>query len=369
MPVPAAPICRSPASLTVRSAAALLLIGFLGACTTGVGTQASLTTGIYAPVVTPVNDLNRDLRSMPSPKTRVSVAVYDFPDLTGQYKDMENFQSLSRAVSQGGAPMLIKALQDAGEGHWFTVFDRAALNDLLKERQIVTEMRKTYRGEENIDPGVLPPLDYAGVVLEGGIIGYDTNTLTGGAGASFLGIGAHTKWTQDTITVTLRAVSAKTSEVLATVTVSKAIASVALDGNVFRYIQMDRLLQAEAGITHNEPKQVAVQAAVDKAVMSLILEGARMKVWSFKDPAAGATLLEAYLHEKYGTGGVDDGALNPALPVTRNATAVVQTKPLPRPEPAQATVQSYSAQPGSEPWKVGNGPPPPPEAAGGEVLN
>jgi curli production assembly/transport component CsgG len=315
------------------------------------GASGSLKADTYSPVITPLTDLNVELQALPPPTKRVSVAVYDFPDLTGQYKEQESFQSLSKAVTQGGAPMLIKALQDAGHGYWFTVFDRAALNDLLKERQIVTEMRKVYRGEDNIDPAVLPPLDYASIVLEGGIIGYDTNTLTGGAGANFLGIGGHTKWVQDTITVTLRAVSAKTSEVLASVTVNKVIASVSLDGNVFRYVQMDRLLQAEAGLTHNEPKQIAVQAAIDKAVMTLLMEGTRLHIWSFEDKAAGTRLLAQYVAEKYG----DDIAVRtPALPATRNAALVVPTQPL-KPKPVEPKPPADNL--------------PPPQGDGGEPLN
>lgn len=338
----------------------LLALALSGCATTlPAGEAASLAANTYSPVMTPQTDLNSELQSLPPPAKRVQVAVYDFPDLTGQYKEQDNFQSLSRAVTQGGSSMLIKALQDAGHGYWFTVFDRAALNDLLKERQIVTEMRKVYRGEETIDPAVLPPLDYASIVLEGGIVGYDTNTLTGGAGANFLGIGGNTKWTQDTITVTLRAVSAKTSEVLATVTVNKVIASVALDGNVFRYVQMDKLLQAEAGITHNEPKQIAVQAAIDKAVMALIMEGSRLHIWSFKDKDAGATLVANYVGEKYGKD-VADAAVPPALPATRNAAAVVKTTPLARPKTPPAAPPTTGAPDANLPPAQGNN---------GEVLN
>jgi curli production assembly/transport component CsgG len=347
----------------------------LAACSTlPVGEQASLSANTYRPVVTPQTELNYDLRSLPPPEHRVAVAVYDFPDLTGQYKDEDNFQSLSRAVTQGGAPMLIKALQDASERKWFTVLDRASLNDLLKERQIVTEMRRVYRGEENIDASVLPPLDNASIVLEGGIIGYDTNTLTGGAGANFLGIGANTRYTQDTITVTLRAVSAKTSEVLASVTVNKVIASVAIDGNAFLYVQMDKLLQAEAGITHNEPKQIALQAAIEKAVMSLIAEGAQLHVWSFADRDAGAAVVGQYLAEKYGKD-INPNAFSPGLPNTRNAAVAVQTRPIPansrvRAVP-QATVQTFPAPAGGQPSSAGAMPqavPPPQQGPNGEPL-
>jgi curli production assembly/transport component CsgG len=361
--------------LAIAALGVVLSLALAGCTSLPLGEQGALSSGMFNPVVTPLTQVNSELRSMPPPTHRVTVAVYDFPDLTGQFKDQENFQSLSKAVTQGGAPMLIKALQDAGQRSWFTVLDRAALNDLLKERQIVTEMRKVYRGENDINPSVLPPLDNANIVLEGGITGYDTNTQTGGLGANFLGIGGNTKWTQDTITVTLRAVSAKTSEVLASVTVNKVIASVSLDGNVFRYVQMDKLLQGETGYTQNEPKQIAVQAAIEKAVRSLIIEGAQLRIWSFRDAAAGATLIAQYDVEKYGDAHIPNAA-DPALPATRNAAAVAQTQPIPvnmrRPATPQATVQTYPAPAGGAP--SGGAPvvvnaPPPAQDSSGEPLN
>src|SRR3546814_1672154 len=88
--------------------------------------------------------------------------------------------------------MLVKALQDAGKRKWFTIVERERLDNLLKERQIITEMRKRYLGEEEPDRRALPALLFAGVLLEGGIVGYDTNTVTGGAGAAFLRSEEHT---------------------------------------------------------------------------------------------------------------------------------------------------------------------------------
>jgi curli production assembly/transport component CsgG len=353
-------------------AAAALMALLAGCSTLPLGEQGSLSSGLYKPVLAPLTQPNTQLRSLPPPPHRITVAVYDFPDLTGQFKDTDNYQSLSKAVTQGGAPMLIKALQDAGDRHWFTVLDRAALNDLLKERQILTEMRKQYRGETEMNASVLPPLADAGIVLEGGIIGYDTNTMTGGLGANFLGIGGDTKWRQDTITVTLRAVSTKTSEVLAGVTVNKVVASVGLDGNVFRYVTLDKLLQGEAGITQNEPKQIAVQEAIDKAVYSLIMEGAKLGMWSFADRAAGAALVARYNSEKYGDQ-LTARAANPAPPVTPHPAVLAQTVALPvkarvRAVP-QATVVTHPAGGAGAPSSVGGARSlPPPQASDGEPV-
>jgi curli production assembly/transport component CsgG len=244
-------------------------------------------------------------------------------------------------------------------------------------------MRKVYRGEANIDPHVLPPLSNASIVLEGGIVGYDTNTMTGGAGANFLGIGANGKWVQDTITVTLRAVSAKTSEVLASVTVNKVVASTSIDGNAFLYVQMDKLLQGETGVTTNEPKEIAVQAAINKAVMSLVLEGAELHIWSFKDKPAGDALIAQYDAEKYGQG---TGAVDPGLPVTQNAAAAIQTVPVAHKVASVAStpvvrqgapMRTYPYLPAGDPAAAGNGAAgaapdnnlPPPEGSDGETVN
>ena len=326
------------------------------------GCQAVPMEGVLQPVYTPVTKQSHSLRTIPAPSKRITVAVYDFPDLTGQYKERENVQTLSRAVTQGGAPMLIKALQDAGEKRWFTVLDRARLEDLLKERQIVTEMRRLYRNEERVDARVLPPLDHAGIILQGGITGYDTNTMTGGLGARYLGIGGDVRWQQNTVTVTLRAVSTNTGEVLSSVSVHKMIASHALQGGAFRYIALDKILEAEAGITHNEPTQLAVQQAIEKAVMGMIIEGADLGVWSFKDQDAGREVIADHRDEKYGTK-LTAAAESVPPPKTRNAADVVETKPAaPR---AVARTASAPRRPASVSTPA---PVVPPAAAPGETV-
>jgi curli production assembly/transport component CsgG len=141
---------------------------------------------------------------------------------------------------------------------------------------------------------------FAGVLLEGGIIGYDTNTLTGGAGARFLGVGGQTQYRQDTVTVYLRAVSVRTGEVLTSVQTSKTIASVAVGANAFRFVSFKELLEAETGFTTNEPDQVALQQAIEKAVFALVMEGVELKLWNFADPAAGWPTLWRYTQERDG---------------------------------------------------------------------
>ncbi|WP_353475373.1 CsgG/HfaB family protein [Salipiger sp. H15] len=311
------------------------------------------------PTLVKVTHQNHALRALPAPTERINLAVYDFPDLTGQYKERDVVQSLSRAVTQGGSAMLIKALQDAGERHWFAVLDRSGLQDLVRERQIITEMRRQYRGETDIDPSALKPLLHAGILLQGGIVGYDSNVQTGGAGARYLGIGADGEWQMDTVTVSLRAVSTDTGEVLASVMTQKSIASSAIRGSVFRYVMLDELLEMEAGMTANEPKQVAVQQAIEKAVYALVIEGAELGLWDFRDRTAGAQLIARYRAEKYGDS-MPATARFVLPPQTRNAAHIAQTRPQTR-QVAQAPIVR-ELTPAPQEQSVA---PPPPAQSGG----
>lgn len=350
-----------------RTMSLTLAVTALAACSTTIPTAF-----VEQPVVTPLTAESAILRALPPPSDRIRVAVYGFPDLTGQFSESTNGgQTLSNAVTQGGSSLLIKALQDAGERRWFAVLDRASLDDTLKERQIVTEMRRVYRGEDLIDAAALPPLAHAGIIIQGGITGYDSFTKTGGIGARYLGIGGDTKWQQDTVTVNLRAVSTNTSEVLASVTIHKSIASISVQGGIFQYVALDRILEAEAGVTQNEPRHVAVQQAVEKAVVSLILEGAELGVWRFSDRTAGRALIEQYHLEKYGEIIPLNAQLAPP-PETRNAAAVVTTIPIPRrarptPQPA-VVVETPAAQAAPTPTPTPTPPPPPPAAGEDEVV-
>jgi curli production assembly/transport component CsgG len=175
------------------------------------------------------------------------------------------------------------------------VIERAGLTTLLQERQIIQTMRAEYQGAA---AKKLTPLAFAGVLVEGGIVGYDTNTMTGGAGARYLGIGGDVKYRVDAVTVGMRLVSVQTGEVLTSITTSKTVYSVGAQGSAFKYVALDALLEIEAGVTRNEPPQLAVREAIELATYALVMEGARHKLWSFADPKAGAEALATYLKRK-----------------------------------------------------------------------
>lgn len=226
-----------------------------------------------------VTSSTEDLKNLPPPKDKIVVAVYKFRDQTGQYKPSDNGASWSTAVTQGATTILIKALE---ESNWFIPIERENVGNLLNERKIIRSSRTQYNsGDANAN---LPPLLYAGVILEGGIISYDANIITGGAGLRYFGAGGSGQYRQDRVTVYLRAVSTSNGKILKTVYTSKTILSQAIDIGLFRFVRFGRLLEAESGFTYNEPSELAVTEAIEKAVQSLIIEGVFDKLWELEEP-------------------------------------------------------------------------------------
>ena len=210
----------------------------------------------------------------------IPVAVYTFLDKTGQRKSVPNIASFSTAVTQGGEGYLIKALQDVGNGRWFTVLERVGLDNLIKERQMIRQMREQYQGR---DAKQLPPMMFAGMIIEGSVTGYDSNLLTGGHGMRVLGIGATTQYQSDTVTITLRTVSVNTGEVLTTVTVTKTVLSYMDKFGVLKFVEGgEKAIESESGMSINESINRATNLAVKAAVVETIREGVRKGYWAYK---------------------------------------------------------------------------------------
>jgi curli production assembly/transport component CsgG len=248
------------------------------------------------------------LRTLPPPQQQLTVAVYKFEDLTGQNRPNTEFPEYSRAVTQGGSSVLVNALEKTGDGRWFDVVERGNLDAILQERQII---RATYDEFGQSEQSPLQPLTFAGLILEGGIIGYDSNTLTGGFGARFLGIGGDVQYRRDTVTVYVRAVAVQTGRVLKSVSTSKTIYSVGLQGGVFKFLDYAELLEIETGLTTNEPVMLATQAAVEKAVYALVIEGLMANRWQLQDPLMAPALIDDYVRERDGFYNVEKTAVTP----------------------------------------------------------
>ena len=237
----------------------------------------------------------------------ITIAVYGFQDKTGQMKPNDKLAVFSKAVTQGAEVFLIKSLQDSK--NWFKVVERVGLDNLIKERQLIRNQREVYEGK---DAKPLKPMTVAGVMIEGGIIGYDSNIRSGGNGARFLGIGGSQQYRVDEIVISLRLISVNSGEVLLTNAVSKTIYSTQHNVGMLRFIDAGtRALELENGQALNEPTTYAVRVAIEQAVYDMIVEGEKKGIWRYKklgqaevkqevkaEPKVEAKVEEAKVEEK-----------------------------------------------------------------------
>ncbi len=312
----------------MKQIASLLLL-VLTACSTSIDDD-DMRFMSSEPVIEEQTNSSRLLRSLPKAAQKISVSVYSFDDQTGQHMPNDRIAEFSRAVTQGGLAILNKALIDAGERSWFTVVERGGLQNLLQERSLIRAMRDKYRRPDGSKLPGIAALKYAGVLLEGGIIAYESNTLTGGIGARYLGIGGSTEYRSDIVTVALRAVNVQTGEVFISVTASKTIFSTGVQGSVFRFVAVDKLLEAESGFTVNEPPQLAVRQAVEAAVYALIMEGVRENYWSFEDKTQGRAALIEYLERLGYSEDEAQAKVASTMPVARPVSQTLPERRTPR---------------------------------------
>ena len=264
---------KNPMKTSIKTLSLILILFLFKSCT-----LFNIPTNSEKSTLGEITPGTPELKNLPTPKDKIVVGVYKFRDQTGQYKPTENGTSWSTAIPQGTTAILLKVLEDS---RWFTPIERENIGNLMNERQIIRSTRKEYSGND-AEASSLPPLLFAGIILEGGVISYDSNVMTGGIGARYFGLGAGAQYRQDRITVYLRAVSTSTGEILKTVYTSKTILSTSFNGNFFRFIDTERLLESDIGITQNEPVQLAVTEAIEKAVYSLIVEGVKDQIWDSK---------------------------------------------------------------------------------------
>jgi curli production assembly/transport component CsgG len=224
-----------------------------------------------------------NLASVGIPKRQPVVAVYptSFTDQTGQRLSNSSYASFSTAITQLPSAYLIRALHKAGSdnGGFFTVVERVGLDNLTKERQIIRSTRE--QKEDKVELGALL---FAGLIIEGGVIGYESNVTSGGAGARYLGLGATKAYRRDSVTVQLRLVSVTSGKVLLETLVTKTILSASLSNDVFRFISDDtELVEIESGVVRNESGGLALRAAIETAVLQIIKEGTEAGYWSIDE--------------------------------------------------------------------------------------
>jgi curli production assembly/transport component CsgG len=266
----------------------LLIATALSGCAT-----IHMDTGKEDPVaLLPRENLTTKIPELDGPA--IAIAVYGFTDKTGQMKPNDKLAVFSKAVTQGAEVFLIKSLQDSK--NWFKVVERVGLDNLIKERQLIRNQREVYEGK---DARPLKPMTVAGVMIEGGIIGYDSNIRSGGNGARFLGIGGSQQYRVDEITISMRLISVNSGEVLLTTAVSKTIFSTQHNVGVLRFVDAGtKALELENGQALNEPTTYAVRVAIEQAVYDMIVEGEKKGIWRYKKPAAAARPEDLKVEEK-----------------------------------------------------------------------
>ena len=258
-------------------ALSLLLTGCAGK---QINTQKTIEKEVDEPEILTRKRFNEIVNLQEPDGPPVPIAVYRFQDMTGQRKPNNNYASLSSAVTQGAEVFLIKALQDAGKGKWFQAVERVGLENLVKERQLIRSQRETYE-KDQAKP--LVPLIVAGIMIDGGIVGYDTNIGTGGIGARFLGVGADQQYRKDEITVMIRLISVNTGEILLSTGATKTIYSTGVNTNVMKFVDAGtKSVEFEAGSSINEPATYAVRVAIEAAIVDMIKDGVNRKIWAYK---------------------------------------------------------------------------------------
>jgi len=225
--------------------------------------------------------INKELAEIGEPFIKPTIAIYptSFTDQTGQRRSNSSYASFSTAITQAPHAYLIRALKHASNGDFFNVVERVGLDNLTKERQLIRSTRKDFKEDKD-----LLPLTFAGLLMEGGVIGYESNIKSGGLGARYLGIGSTKEYRQDIVTVSLRTVSVSTGKVLTEVLTTKSILSVAISQDAFRFVSNDtELVEIENGMVENESVNIALQNAIETAVLETIKLGLDKNLWRIVD--------------------------------------------------------------------------------------
>jgi curli production assembly/transport component CsgG len=253
---------------------AVALLPGLAACASSVATTGSLNLPSRVGLLT---STSAALAALPPAKRRTNVAVYEFPDLTGQNRPNANYADYSRAITQGAAAIVAGALKTAGSGTWFNVVERTNIDSLLRERRLIQD---TYEVLKKSPKDKIKPLEFAEYIVTGGIVSFDAPIVGTNIAATYAGVGGGLGTNRNLITVNLRLVRVKDGAVLSSVDVSRPIVSATVSANASRSLTRTRVLEAEASLTVAEATQVAVREAIEAGIYEIARDGAGRGLWS-----------------------------------------------------------------------------------------
>ena len=234
--------------------------------------------GLDVPFNLPINP---EILLVKAPITMPVVAVYPtgFTDQTGQRKSNSQFALFSSAITQDPSSLLIRTLKQVSNGKFFRVAERGGLDNLTKERTLIRSTREQL-GEENL----LMPLLFAGILFEGSVVAIESNRNSGGVGFRYLGIGASEFYRTDIATISLRMVSVNTGEVLIESMKTKTIYSHGSSGDIFKFIEAGtELVETEIGSASNESVTIALQKAIESALLDIITIGYDRGYWKHEE--------------------------------------------------------------------------------------
>ena len=223
---------------------------------------------------------SEELKNINPAKRKPIIAIYgnSFKDHTGQRKSNGQFALFSSAITQAPEAFLIRALKHAANGEFFKVVERVGLDSLTKERQLIRSTRDSFEEDSAVKPLLL-----AGLLIQGGVLSYNSNIKSGGFGARALGLGSSKEYREDLITISLRLVSVSTGEVLTEVLISKTVTSAGVSQDLFRFISDGtRLIEVEGGVAANESTAIALQKAIEEGVLEIIKIGINRGYWSYE---------------------------------------------------------------------------------------
>jgi curli production assembly/transport component CsgG len=270
-----------------------LLVLLLSSCSTFDQLEDTYEHRFSAHNVVNIQDLqSTELKNVSIPKVSPVVAVYPtaFTDQTGQRKSNSEFALFSTAITQQPNALLIRALKHAGNGQFFRVVERVGLDNLTKERQLIRSAREQAASEEE-KKKALRPLLFAGILIEGAVISYESNLESGGSGARYLGVGKSVMYREDNITVSLRMVSVATGEVLLEVLSQKTIFSYGKSEDIFRFIEAGtELVEVEMGNARNESSTIALMKAIEGGVLEIVNDGYEKGFWILQNNNQGVEL-------------------------------------------------------------------------------
>jgi len=160
-------------------------------------------------------------------------------------------------------------------------------------------------------------------------------------------VGGDVKYLVDQVTINLRSVDVRTSQVLSSVSITKTIYSHSVSGSINKYVAWKTLLQTEGGFTSNEPGQLAIKQAIESGVVHLILQGLRYGAWNLQQTQDWFNpVLQAYAREAEAQ---QTGLDLPAQAVVPMPRALADAMVLPAQKPQHLLVPYKTTEPAAVP--------------------